>query len=277
MKIIKSLLIMCVISMQVNAQTSTETTSSKWQMGLRVGGNLLPNQSDLDQTEFKLGLNSGITAAYKVNKWLSVKTELSFSQKGQGYVYSEKTSLLKTFNDLIGTVIDTSTLGSIAGYVDDNVNSNYKGYNKVGYLEIPVMAAFTCEKFTVSAGPYVGYVVKALNKEQLSQTSPLLDLISPAIDSLGFAAALVKGLINNAFPGYKQPVLTESTETNLFEQFNYGFVAQVGYQMERNLYLELRYSQALTNYLVADRGDNIKLKAITVSLHYSFNLKKQVR
>lgn len=93
--------------------------------------------------------------------------------------------------------------------------SNYKGYHKLTYIEAPLLVEVSTKRFTLSAGPYFGYLLRSYTKESLDQNIPLLDIVSPVIDSLGFAAFFVKGLINSTFPGYESTDISESTRQML--------------------------------------------------------------
>ena len=266
-------LLLFLAYVQVHAQSLNEQQLSKWSIGLRAGGSLLPDIDDQLQNNYKLGFNGGITTTYKLNSWLSLKTEVNFAQKGKSYTYLQTQSLFTSFNQLIGAIIDTGIIGSVQGYVDDGVYSTYKGYHKVGYIEMPLFAEFTYYKFKITAGPYLGLLVRSYTIESLDQDIPLLDIVSPAIDSLGFAAVFVNGLINTTFPGYRQTKTSESTTTDKFTTWNYGVTAQVVYQIYPNTFLEARFSKALNSYL-KDESESIQLSTFTLSLAYNFGLKK---
>jgi hypothetical protein len=255
------------------AQLDRDPNPVKWQIGARMGGSLLPEKNELEQNQFKIGFNGGINTHYKINKYWGLKAEFNFSQKGKAYSFNDKQSLFSSFNQIISPILDTSIIGAVQGFVDDGVYSSYKGYHKLGYLEMPILAELTFYKFKFTAGPYVGLLVQAYTKESLDQNIPLLDLISPAIDSLGIAAFLIQGLIDASFPGYNQTEITESTESSSFTKVNYGFLAQISYQIHQNLYLEARYSRALNNYLIQN-ANNAQLSTFTLSLAYNFDLKR---
>lgn len=266
-------LLLFLAYVQLHAQSLDEQQLSKWSIGLRAGGSLLPDFDDQLLNNYKLGLNGGVTGSYKLNKYLLLKTEVNFAQKGKSYAYLQTQSLFTSFNQLIGAIIDTSIIGTVQGYVDDGVYSSYKGYHKLGYIEMPLLAELSYYKFKIAAGPYIGLLVKSYTIESLDQDIPLLDIISPAIDSLGFAAVFVNGLINTTFPGYRQTKTSESTNSDKFTTWNYGFTAQVSYQIYQNTFLEARYAKSLSNYL-KDESESQQLSTFTLSLAYNFGLKK---
>ena len=270
-KILLSILILT--STLLNAQNITERQLSNWGIGVRAGGSLLPDFEREIQNNYKLGFNGGISGSYKINKYFLLKTEVSFAQKGKSYSKNETQSLFTSFNQILGAIIDTSIIGAVQGYVDDGVYSSYKGYHKLGYLEMPLLAEASFYKFKITAGPYVGLLVKSYTKETLDQNIPLLDLLSPAIDSLGFAAFFVNGLISSSFPGYRQTLVSENTNSDKFTKWNYGYMVQLSYEIYQNTYLEAKYSRCLNNYLISDKS-SIQLSTFTLSLAYNFGLRK---
>ncbi len=266
-------LFMCIGLGQINAQDANFQQISKWELGPRAGINLLPDFEDQLQNNFKIGLNGGLAGSYKFNKNLAIKMELNFTQKGKSYSNTETDHLFTSFNQLLGTFIDTSIISSLQGYVDDGIYSSYSGYHKLSYVEMPILAEASFYKFKFSAGPYIGLLIKSYTKETLDQNIPLLDLVSPLIDSLGFAAIFVNNLINTSFPGYRQTSIIESSSSSNFTKINYGFLMQLSYQIHPHTFLELSYSRALNSYLI-DKSNKIQLTTFTLSLAYNFGLKK---
>jgi hypothetical protein len=268
-----SFLLLLVISLKGQAQADREQELTNWTIGLRAGGSLLPDFEDQQQKNFKLGFNGGVNTSYKLNKHFNLKLEVNFAQKGKSYSYDEKDNLFTSFNDLIGVIIDTSIIGSVQGFVDDGVYSTYKGYHRLGYVEVPLLAEINCYKFKLTAGPYLGILLNSYTKESLDQDIPLLDIVSPLIDSLGIGAFFVNSIINTSFPGYRETFVSESTSKTSFTQFNYGALIQLSYQMYENTFFEARYSRGLNSYL-KDESDNIQLSSFTLSLAYNFGIKK---
>jgi len=266
-------LLLIVISLKVQAQADREQELTNWSIGLRAGGSLLPDFEDQQQKNFKLGFNGGVNTSYKLNKHFNLKLEVNFAQKGKSYSYDEKDNLFTSFNDLIGLIIDTSIIGSVQGFVDDGVYSTYNGYHRLGYVEVPLLAEINYYKFKLTAGPYLGILLNSYTKESLDQDIPLLDIVSPLIDSLGIGAFFVNSIINTSFPGYRETFVSESTSKTSFTQFNYGALIQLSYQMYENTFLEARYSRGLNSYL-KDESDNIQLSSFTLSLAYNFGIKK---
>jgi hypothetical protein len=255
------------------AQSDIKKPHTKFDLGIRFGGSLLPDVDDQIQKNYKLGMNGAVNVSYKLNKYLRLKAEVSFAQKGKSYNYSDTISLFTNFNELINTIVDTSLISLLRGFVNDNVYSSYNGYHKLGYLEMPLLLEATYYKFKFSAGPYIGLTIKSYTKEYLNQEIPLIDLISPAIDSLGTSAFLINSSINSIFPGYNQTSITESTNTDQFTVWNVGYILQIGYQIHANTFLEASYSKAFNNYLI-DNTNNYRLAAFTLSLRYNFELNK---
>ncbi len=270
----KALLLFLLLELtKTQAQELRDQQMSKWSLEVRGGMSLLPDFEDQLQKNYKLGINAGINTSYKLNKYLSFKTEVNYTQKGKSYSFQDKESLFTNFEAVLGDVIDTSFISAAQGFLDDGVYSTYKGYHKLSYIELPLLAEFNFYKFKFTAGPYIGILINAYIKESLDQNIPLLDLAQPLIDSLGSSSFLVNGLINASFPGYKETYISESTSTTNFTQVNYGFILYLSYQIRNNTFLEARYSRGLNSYLI-DNNDNIQLSTFTLSLAYHFALKK---
>lgn len=270
----KALLLFLMLQLTLTqAQNINNQNMSKWSIGARAGFSLLPDVEDQLQKNYKLGINAGGNISYKCNKYLTIKTEVNYTQKGKSYMFEKKESLFTNFNFILASIIDTSIINSAQGFVDDGVYSTYKGYHKLSYVELPLLAEVNFYKFKITAGPYVSILVNAYTKESLDQNIPLLDLINPTLNSSGFSGFLFNGLINNTFPGYKETFTSESTSTTNFTQVNYGFILYLSYQIHSNTFLEARYSRGLNSYLI-DTNDNIPLSSFTLSLAYNFALKK---
>jgi len=270
----KALLLFLMLQLTLTqAQNTNNQNMSNWSLGARAGFSLLPDAEDQLQKNYKLGINAGGNISYKCNKYLTIKTEVNYTQKGKSYMFEEKESLFTNFNFILAGIIDTSIINSAQGFVDDGVYSTYKGYHKLSYVELPLLAEVNFYKFKFTAGPYIGILINAYTKESLDQNIPLLDLAQPLIDSLGSSSFLVNGLINASFPGYKETYISESTSTTNFTQVNYGFILYLSYQIHNNTFLEARYSRGINSYLV-DNNDNIQLSTFTLSLAYHFALKK---
>lgn len=258
---------------QIKAQEEKEKHYTNWSIGARAGFSLLPDFEDQLQRNYKLGMNAGLNTTYKYNKFLSFKAEFNYAQKGKSYQYENKESLFTSFYDVFATFIDTSAIGAVKGYVDDGVYSTYQGYHKLGYFEMPLLAELKYHKFKLAAGPSMAILVNAYSKESLNQNIPLLDLISPFIDSLGVSSFLVNSLIDASFPGYKDVYVSESTNSDKFTKFNYGFLFCLSYQMYQNTFFEVRYASTLNSYLI-DKNNDTKLSSFTLSLTYGFDIKK---
>ncbi|HRG59801.1 MAG TPA: outer membrane beta-barrel protein [Bacteroidia bacterium] len=266
------LIVLMLQGVCLNAQTNSDQQYSKWSINLLGGGSLLPDFENQLQNNFKLGINSSIAGNYKLNKYLGFKVEACFSQRGKSFQYTETDHLFTSFNELIGGIIDTSITGAINGYVDDGIYSTYNGYHKLSYLELPLLTELSYKKFKISAGPYIGLLIKSYTKQSLDQDIPLLDIISPVIDSLGFASFLVKGLINSTFPGYNQTYVSESTSSSIFTKINFGLLVQLSFEIYEQTYLNARFSRNLNNYLI-DGSNTSQLSNFSIGISYHFKLK----
>jgi hypothetical protein len=77
-----------------------------------------------------------------VYKKFALKVELNYTGKAKQYSYSEKASLLSSFGNILGGLVNTSTLGAVTQYVNDTVYSSYKGMDKLGFIEIPLILTY---------------------------------------------------------------------------------------------------------------------------------------
>ena len=87
----KALLLFLLLELtKTQAQELRDQQMSKWSLGVRAGMSLLPDFEDQLQKNYKLGINAGINTSYKLNKYLSFKTEVNYTQKGKSYSFQDK-------------------------------------------------------------------------------------------------------------------------------------------------------------------------------------------
>ncbi len=124
----KLLLLVMAIAFIGSVKAQSELT-----FGPKVGLNVTNvTHSDGDN---KLSINAGVFAAYRLNDWLGIQTELLYSRQG----WRDKV-------DIDG---------------DDNVKAHFR----VNYLNIPVLARFyVWEGLSVDLGPQIGIGLNAKQK-----------------------------------------------------------------------------------------------------------------
>ena len=222
-----SLLIILLNSIYVNAQLY---------IGPEVGTNLITMRNKDIGKEFNLGWHGGIRTSYFFSDYFSLTGGVYFTEKRQAYS-SLDTAAVEVFGfsleDLIpGINLDqyTSTIGSVSQY----------------YIQIPIMASYKLDNFSLSAGPFVGFMIRAWSREESSTDVPFLKVIDMStIDSTGFLTALL--------PPAESTTFTETSSKSNLRIFDYGFKAGLSYQVN-SLGFNLSYLFSLTDYRI-DRGD----------------------
>lgn len=260
-------------------------------LGLRAGMNLLPTSKDeVTGKQLYSGFNGGGVFVKHFTKHISLKAELNYTTKTKQFKYNETSSLFNTLGSLLGGLtggfgggtggfggissgaIDTLT-SSLSKYVNDTVYSYYRGINKFGFIELPLIVTYSIKQFDFGVGGYAALLVSAKSKTELTQKSDLLTLIQPAIDSLGFAANIVNGIIDGAYPGLKKPQITESSKKDGFIKVDYGFIADLTYHYLPHLFFNFRYQYGFPNYRIHPLKKPDNFSSFTFSFGYLFNLK----
>jgi opacity protein-like surface antigen len=182
--------------------------------GVKGGLNLANISGDVEDNSSKIGFNVGGFVEIKVSDKFSVQPELLFSTQGTKEEYSENFG------------------GSTINYTD-KLN--------LSYLNIPVMAKFyVAEKFSLEAGPQVGFLLSANAKSEATDGT----------DSLS----------------------EEEDVKDAFESIDFGLNFGAGYDFTSNLSVGLRYNLGLSNIAKTDSGDDYKISnnVFSVSLGYKF-------
>ncbi len=242
-----------------------------WNFGARAGINLLPVPKDeVMGRQNYTGFNGGLFVSKRVYKKLALKVELNYTGKAKQYSYSEKASLLSSFGNILGGLVNNSTISSVTQYVNDTVYSNYKGVDKLGFIEIPVILTYNVKQFDFGIGGYTSFLITAKSKQELTQSSSFYNLLQPVIDSLGFAGTLLNGVIDGTYPGLKAPVITESTSKDMFVKVDYGMIADITYHYAPNLFFNLRYQYGFPNYRISPLQKPDNYTSFTFSFGYQF-------
>ncbi|PKP12308.1 MAG: hypothetical protein CVU08_11170 [Bacteroidetes bacterium HGW-Bacteroidetes-3] len=120
-----------VLSYNINAQ-STQKAAEDSSFGIKGGYNLASvRNSDGDETDQRHGLHIGFFGESYLSNFLSIQTELTYSQ--QGYKIE---------------------------------NSNYRLTQKIDYINLPLMLKlYPMQVFYLEAGPQIGYAIT--HKEQI--------------------------------------------------------------------------------------------------------------
>jgi hypothetical protein len=244
---------------------------AQYSVAPRLGLNLNTEPfSEIYGYSYLNSFNGGVQGRYQLNKWFSIKTEINYNTKKKTYQYQTKQSLLKSFSNNLGGLIDTSLISTIQPFLNDTIYSYHKGSDVLRFIELPVMATVNYKQFELSSGFYLGYLLKAFNKDELTQKSALLDMVLPAVDSIRFIGPLISGIINSSYPGYKSPYITESSNKSAYRAFDYGFIAELTYHSTDRLFFSFRYARGFQNYRVTALRSNDVYNTFTFSLGYTF-------
>ncbi len=284
MRIISCIFILCFTISTTNAQDSirkkaAEEVKPVFYIGPKLGLNIIPTyKTEAFGQTYHLGINSGIATKVVLNKHFSISPEVLYTVKKKTYSFSSTESLFANFNSgFTGGLIDSAILNTVSGFLNDTVYSNTVGAVSLSYIELPLLATYHIGSFDFSAGPYFAFLIRSAYKESLTQKSQLLDLFLPLIDSVQFVGPLVSSLINSQFPGYKSPQLTESTDKMFFRTFDYGFLVDIGYRLNENFKLNIRYSIGSLNYRYVPLAKHDVNKSAQLSLTYLVGIKSKTK
>jgi len=192
----KKVLLSAVAVMAFMSVSAQET-----RFGVKAGANLANFTGDVDDLDSKVGFHVGGFAEIKLTDKFAVQPEILFSTQGAKYKesgYEEKTNL--------------------------------------SYLNIPVMAKYyVAEKFSLEAGPQIGFLLSAKSKFDGGGESGDVD-IKDGLKSIDFGV-------------------------------NFG----AGYDFTENLSVGLRYNLGLSNISDSEEGDGkIKNSVFSLSVGYKF-------
>lgn len=199
------------------------------EFGVKGGVNIATITGDVEDVTAKVGFHVGGFAEIKISDKFSVQPELLFSTQGakSEYSYSESAGFTEEYSDKLNLT----------------------------YINIPIMAKFyVTEGFSLEAGPQIGFLMSAKNKQEYTLTGGGMDINgSEEIDMKDFYNTVDFGL-------------------------NFG----VGYKFTENLSAGVRYNVGLSDINKEIKGmegfedlfDNIdfsqKNSVIQVSIGYSF-------
>lgn len=192
----KKVLLSAVAVMAFMSVSAQET-----RFGVKAGANLTTFTGDVEDLDSKVGFHVGGFAEIKLTDKFAVQPEILFSTQGAKYKepgYEEKTNL--------------------------------------SYLNIPVMAKYyVAEKFSLEAGPQIGFLLSAKAKFDGDGESGDED-IKDGLKSIDFGV-------------------------------NFG----AGYDFTENVSVGLRYNLGLSNISDAEVGDGkIKNSVFSLSVGYKF-------
>jgi len=235
-------------------------------VGIELGSNIIPiEKTDLGRN-FHIGPYAGVSVKYDFSEKLSISSGLFFSQRKKMYFSSDTSLLMSAFDDFFsflgGGSMGLDSLLDIPG-VDLNVYEKTKGIATENYIELPVMVSYTLRNISVSAGPYIGFLMNGKKKEEIRTTTPLLQVVDiSTFDTTGF--------ISSFLPPADETVFDESSSIDNLKRITVGAAFGLGYSMD-NVRFNLNYTMSFDDYRI-DRGEDEKdvHKSIRVSVSYFF-------
>lgn len=252
-------------------------------LGVRAGLNacIQPDDKAIMGRNYLHALNSGFTGAYQISRYFFLKTEINYNIKKKSYAYTTKSNFLNGLIDLAGLsggVIDTSLLHDIQSFLNDTVYSHYRGSDALHHIEIPLQIGFQWKSFQLSVGPYIGRLVAVKNKEELKQEIPILDMILPLIDTIEVIGPLMAALLTAPYPGYQNAYYIEGSNTDPYQRWDYGVIAELTYHSPERLFFSFRYARSFLNYRIVPVKSQDLHNVFTFSIGYllSFPLKKSL-
>lgn len=183
--------------------------------GLKGGLNVSNFSGDTEGIDFKsrFGFNAGGFVEIKFSEKFALQPEVLYSTQG---------AKVDNFN------LDVDDVGTVNADVAFNL----------AYINIPVMFKyFAAEKFSLEAGPQIGFLVSAETKTK--------------VDGYGSSKVDIK---------------------DNFESIDFGLNLGAGYDFTENFSAGVRYNLGLANIAKTEEGDDSKLHngAFSLSVGYKF-------
>ncbi|MBS7232296.1 PorT family protein [Flavobacterium psychroterrae] len=201
----KKVLLSAVAVMAFMSVSAQET-----RFGVKAGANLSTFGGDAEDAKSLVGFQVGGFAEIKLTDKFAIQPEILFSTQG---AKSEESGLGYSYEDKI----------------------------LLSYLNIPVMAKYyVAEKFSVEAGPQIGFLLSAKDKYEFSD--------------------------NGMSDSGKQDVKDN------YESIDFGVNFGAGYDFTENLSVGLRYNLGLSNIAKTEDGEDFKMNnsVFSLSVGYKF-------
>lgn len=183
--------------------------------GLKGGLNISNFTGDTDGANLKsrAGFNVGGFVEIKLSEKFSIQPELLYSTQG-------------------------TKIANIGDYLDDEFFTGDINFN-LSYINVPVMFKYyVAEKFSIEAGPQIGFLTSAKTKTKLD--------------------------------GFSQTV--EDDVKDSFESIDFGLNFGAGYDFTEHFAIGARYNLGLANIAKTEAGDDTKLhnSVFSFSAAYKF-------
>ncbi|MFT5819765.1 MAG: hypothetical protein ACI8ZM_000990 [Crocinitomix sp.] len=239
-----------LIAGTVNAQ--------KIKFGPELGFNMISLESSDLGNSFAPGFHGGVNFEYNFTDNFYLRSGIFATQKRQAYSSNDTVLVnLFGFEDLIG--IDGVNLESYTAT---------SGRITQMYLELPLMAGYKYEGFSVYAGPYFAYMLSARKKEIKSIDTPFLRTVDVAtLVPDGFDA----GILLATLPAAEETTFSESTSKANLRQFDMGLKAGISYEFN-NLMANINYQYGFSDYQTTSKDALENHSYFQLTLNYNFGI-----
>ncbi|MEQ8706605.1 MAG: porin family protein [Phaeodactylibacter sp.] len=228
--------------------------------------------AELENFDFSNGFHVGAVGNLRFTDIFSLRAELLYSQKGGVYNYAGESYWVFTPTD-----------GSDAFFATGNRETTLEITNS--YIDIPITGVARFNKFELSAGMSVGFLVasRAAGELRFSGTSPQGNTIAPFVTALDFnyfdgpfrrediGEVELREIDNRPVEipknlgAYYQG---QEEDENLFNVIDVGLVGGVAYYLNRGLFLGLRLNYGISD--VTRSNQDISRRALEDSGEYIF-------
>ncbi|WP_339889954.1 porin family protein [uncultured Flavobacterium sp.] len=190
--------------------------------GVKAGLNVFTLTGDVEDAESLIGAHAGVFAEFKISDKFSFQPELVYSMQG---AKNEESS--------------TETFGG------ETYTEKYESKLKLSYINIPLMAKYyVSEKFSLEAGPQIGFLMSAKND---------------------FTYTLTGG-------GFDESESANEDVKDGFKGIDFGFNFGLAYDFTENVFAGARYNLGLGDINDVDGSDaKINNAGFQVSVGYKFN------
>jgi hypothetical protein len=258
-----------IVILLISAACFTNTKAQEFQFnyGPRVGLTVMPvEKNETLGTNFQLGINAGGYFSYNISNRFSIRPELNYSLKKQFSSSADTTDVLSSLGDLVGQGLDGIELPE---GINLNAYSNTRSRHALHYIEIPVLATLHLSNVKISAGPFVGMLVGAKTNSETKLDIPLFSIID-----LGEQIPFFDFFVNSLFPGYNEPVTSETSGNSAFNKLDAGVITDLTYQLDNNLNFGIRYQQGFIDFRKNYKGDKKLQSSLQILVGYNFGKKK---
>lgn len=227
-------------------------------IGPEIGMNIIKVETPQIGNNYQPSWHAGLNFKYDFNNWLAINTGVYYTQKRQSYSSADTTLF-----PLIGLL----GLSDVNG-IDFNTYSQTTGRHTQNFIQIPIMASFKYEDFSLNMGGYIGFQFSSRTKELEVSNTPFVSVIDlSTIDQSGFTTFFL--------PPPSEETYTESSNNSSLRTLDYGLKIGASYTME-NLSLNAHYLYGFADYRLS-QGENPKQvhQYFQISLSYLFGFGKE--